>query len=385
MSPAEPPSSNGAEVAARGGILTIDLAALSANFRLLKDRVSPAICAAVIKADAYGLGVERVAPALRRAGCDTFFVATLDEGITARRLLPGARILVFHGPMQGEPEAFHRHRLIPVLNDPAQIETWRGFCNSDAGETPPAALHLDSGMNRLGLSHDQVERLAAHPDRLSGIEIGYVMSHLACSEEADNPMNAVQLQRFNDLRGMRGPAKASIANSSGIFLGPAYHLDLIRPGIALYGGNPTPGRPNPMAQVVRLQGKIVQCRRVDTDMTVGYGATHKISGPGRLATVAVGYADGYLRAFSNTGFASVGGITVPIVGRISMDLLTLDVSNVAPELTRPGCLVDLIGGSVSLDAAAAAAGTISYELLTSLGVKSRRVYLSESFSKAVPQ
>jgi alanine racemase len=202
------------------------------------------------------------------------------------------------------------------------------------------------------------------------------MSHLVASEERDNPLNPQQLERFRRLRQLFPPLPASLVNSSGIFLGSDYHFDLVRPGVALYGGNPLPGRPNPMAQVVHLQGRILQVHRVDTPRTVGYGATHLTSGPARIATVGVGYADGYPRSLGNRGYAGIGAVRVPVIGRVSMDLITLDVSALAPAEAAPGTLVDLIGGGVDIDALADLAGTNAYELLTRLGPRYRRIYHS---------
>jgi alanine racemase len=235
-------------------------------------------------------------------------------------------------------------------------------------------------MSRLGLPEDELETLASEPERLDGIELALVMSHLACADEPGHPLNAEQLARFSAARARLPTAMASFANSSGIFLGAEYHFDLGRPGVALYGINPTPGRPNPMRQVVRLQGKILQVREIDAPRTVGYGATHRAAGPTRVATVAVGYADGYLRSLSNRGSAWLGNQRVPVVGRVSMDLITLDVTGASPDSAHPGAFVDLIGPELSadpeltVDDVAAAAGTIGYEILTALGQRYHRIY-----------
>ncbi len=348
--------------------LTIDLEALAANYRFFVDRLAGRKCGAAIKADAYGCGLERVAPALAAAGCRQFFVATLDEGIVARQVLDtGAEVFVLNGPVAGSEAEFGAHDLIPVLNDLGQIERWQG----------PAVLHLDSGMSRLGLPPQEVAVLAAEPERLAGKELRYVMSHLACADEPDRPENAGQLSLFQSLRRKLPAAAASLANSAGILLGPQYHFDLARPGIGLYGGNPLAAASNPMRQVVRIQAKIAQVREIDSPQTVGYGAAHRVTGPSRIATVPVGYADGYLRSLSHRGFAFIGGVRVALVGRVSMDLITLDVSALSPQETQPGSLVDLLGGDVDIDELAAAAGTISYELLTSLGQRYPRRYLEQ--------
>ncbi len=357
-----------------GAILTIDLDAIAANYRLLRGKLAGANCAAVVKADAYGLGVENVAPALAAAGCETFFVALIDEGIALRRNLRQADIHVLNGLAPGSETAFARHRLTPVLNSLADIEAWSLF--SKARERPLAAdIHIDTGISRLGLPPEELEILAAEPQRLDNIEVDNVMSHLACADEPGHPLNRRQLDAFRKARrAVAAARRASLANSSGIFLGADYHFDLIRPGAALYGVGPLPGQPNPMAQVVSLQGKILQIRSVDTPQTVGYGATHSVARRQRIATVAAGYADGFLRGLSNRGNGYVGDIRVPIVGRVSMDLVAFDVSNLPAEAAKPGAVVDLIGPHNPIDRIAAEAGTIGYEILTSLGSRYHRVY-----------
>jgi alanine racemase len=356
-----------------GVVLTINLGAIARNYRLLRKRLRGGRCAAVVKANAYGLGVARVAPVLARAGSRTFFVATLDEGVELRGLLPDAEVAVLNGLQPGCEAEFAAHNLVPVLNDLGQIERWGAFARA-RGELD-AMIHLDTGMNRLGLPPDEVDRLAAEPERLRGLRLGLVMSHLACAEQRDNPMNAAQRALFIAQRKRLPPAPASFANSSGIFLGPDYHFELARPGVALYGVNPTPGRPNPMAEVVRLQGEIIQVRDVDRGQTVGYGAAHRVAAPGRVATVAVGYADGYLRSLGGRASAAIGGVRVQVLGRVSMDLITLDVSGLSATEARSGAMVDLIGGACPIDEVAAAGGTIGYEILTSLGHRYERRYV----------
>jgi alanine racemase len=239
-------------------------------------------------------------------------------------------------------------------------------------------IHVDTGMTRLGLSLRDLATLAAEPARLSGLALSAVISHLACADEPAHPLNAAQLAAFraalHRLSAGPGLTPASLAASSGIFLGADYHFDFVRPGAALYGVNPTPGAANPMVQVVRLKGKILQLRDVDRGVTVGYGASHRMEHAGRIATVAVGYADGWFRSSSHRGTAGIAGKRVPIVGRISMDLLTLDVTDADPVLARPGAFVDLIDEQQDVDAVAAAAGTIGYEVLTALGRRYHRVY-----------
>lgn len=358
-------------------VLTVDLGAVAANWRWLRDRVAGAACAAVVKADAYGLGAAKVGPALAAAGCKVFFVANADEGVALRAALndgwPEAEIHVLGGLPAEAREAFVEHRLIATLNSLHDIDQWLS-CPSAQGKPPPANLHVDTGMCRLGLPPEELASLLASPARLAGLSLHSLISHLACADTPDHPLNQAQLERFRAARARLPAPRASLANSSGILLGAAYHFDLVRPGSALYGINPTPGRPNPMAQVISLQGKILQVRNVDTPQTVGYGATHRCAGPTRLATVGVGYADGYPRSLSNSGHAYIGDVRVPIVGRVSMDLITLDVTAAAEPLSRPGMTVELIGPHHSVDTVAEAAGTIGYEILTSLGSRYRRVY-----------
>jgi alanine racemase len=353
-------------------VLEIDLGAIAANWRALRDRVAPAECAAVVKADAYGLGAATVAPVLAAAGCRTFFVAHLGEGAALRAVLPAPEIAVLNGLLPGTEAVFAEHRLIPVLNDLGQLERWRAF--GDPARRPPAILHVDTGMARLGLSPAEAAVVADEPERLAGVALRAVMSHLACADETGHPLNRIQLGRFAAARAGLPRAPASLAASSGIFLGEAYHFDLARPGVALYGVNPTPGAPNPMSQVVVLKARILQVRDVDPGATVGYGATHRFDRPSRVATVAAGYADGMLRSASNRGVAVIGGQKVPFVGRVSMDLITLDVSGLDPAQVRPGEFAQLIGKGHDVDDVARASGTIGYEVLTSLGRRYHRVY-----------
>ena len=383
MSDPDTAASESIKAARAGAVLTVDLAAIQANYRALAQRAAGA-CAAVVKADAYGLGAARVAPALARAGANTFFTALLDEAITLRQCLAGVQpaptIYVLNGSTAGPAADFLAHDVCPVLNSLGEIEAWAAAART-AGRALPAAIHIDTGMNRLGLPAPETDSLAAEPDRLTGIDVRFVMSHLACAEEPDHPLNSEQLAAFTAVRARLPAVPASLANSSGIFLGAPYHFDLVRPGAALYGVNPTPGltpaRANPMRQVVRLQGKILQVREIDAPRTVGYGATHRAAGPIRVATVAVGYADGYLRSLSSRGSAQVGGQRVSLIGRVSMDLSTFDVTGVSREAARPGALVDLIGADLCVDDVADAAGTIGYEILTALGHRYHRIYSGE--------
>lgn len=353
-----------------GGILTIDLDAVAANWRQLRDRVGPASCAAAVKADAYGLGAARVGPALAVAGCTTFFVALPDEAVALRAAVPAADIYVLGGLFPGSAELFRTHAIRPVLNHLGEIAAWQGNARK-AESSLPAAVHIDTGMNRLGLGPDELDRLAGQPALLDGLDVCLWMTHLVAAE-SDPVVTARQLGRFRTALGRLPAAPASLTNSSGIFLGPAFHFDMARPGAALYGINPTPGQRNPMHDTVTLMVRILQVRDVDSPMTVGYGATHRVAGRGKIATIAVGYADGYARSLSARGHVFVDGVPAPVVGRVSMDLITVDVS--ALPAVEPGRFVELIGPNRPVDTVASEAGTIGYEVMTALGRRYHRVY-----------
>jgi alanine racemase len=357
-----------------GAILTVDLAAIRANYRLLRERAAPAICSAVLKSDAYGLGAPAVAAALYEEGCRHFFVAHLDEGIALRPLLaPDADIFVLHGPLPDTEVDFVEHGLIPVLNSAPQVAGWRALAVL-AGRPLAAIVQVDTGMSRMGLSPAEVDEWLADDHFLDGIELRCLMSHLACADEPGHPMNARQLATFEAIRARLPACPASLANSSGIFLSPGYHFDLVRPGAALYGIAPQPGAPNPMSPVVRLQGKLIQTRTIGQGDHVGYSLRYTAGDTCRVATVAVGYADGWLRSSSNRGLAFIDGIRTPQIGTVSMDSITLDVSAVPAERLAPGTLVDLISADHPVDAVAALARTIGYEVLTNLGLRYYREY-----------
>lgn len=367
-----------------GGLLTIDLRALQSNYRRLCDEIGANVaCAAAVKADAYGLGVARVGPALAAAGARRFFVAHFDEALTlktalaaqtAAEVLADCEIFVLNGLIAAPAEEFLAHDVRPVLNSLGEVDAWHATAKTRE-RALPAALHVDTGMCRLGLPDKEFRTLLSSKERLQGIDLRLIMSHLACADILEHPMNAQQLTAFKEVRAAFPDTPASFANSSGIFLGPEYHFDVARPGVALYGINPLPGRVSPMQQVVRLQGKIIQLREIDAHQTVGYGAAYQAAGPMCVATVAVGYADGYLRALSDRGHAWIGDRRVNVVGRVSMDLLALDVTAIPGDAVAPGTLVDLFDPDSGADALAAEAGTIGYEILTALGQRYHREYL----------
>ena len=354
-----------------GARLTVDLAAIAWNWRRLGAEAPEAACAAVVKADAYGCGLAAVAPALWRAGCRTFFVAHWGEAVQARAVLPEATLYVLNGLPPGCASAFAAERLRPVLGSIEELAEWaavsRGAC--------PAALHVDTGMNRLGLGVSEALALAGDP-RIEAACIDLVMSHLVSAERPDDPVNAHQVAEFARVRAAFPGIPGSLANSSGIFLGEAAHHDLLRPGYALFGGNPTPaGAGNPMRPMVRLEAAIAQVRAVEAGAGAGYNARWIAPGPRRLATLSLGYADGFPRAASPRGHALVGGVACPILGLISMDLIILDVTD-APDARR-GAVATLIGDGLDVDAVGRAAGTIGYEILTGLGSRYVRAYIGD--------
>ncbi|TPI32241.1 alanine racemase [Mesorhizobium sp. B3-1-6] len=368
-------SSSGSTVskAAAGAILTIDLGAIRENYRRLKVRLDGVRCAGVLKADGYGLGAAQVASALAKEGCDIFFVALLGEGIALRKAIgPGPDIFVLNGlPPGSEPEAAAA-RLWPVINSAMQLKAWREIARG-MGQSLPAAIQVDSGMARLGMAPAEVEAVVGEAGAFDGVDIRFVMSHLARADEPQQAANEKQRREFELLRNMLPAAPASLANSSGIFLGPAYHYDLARPGAALYGVNPTPHAPNPMLPVIGLQAKVAQTRRVGAGAGIGYGHTHQAEGPLGLATISLGYGDGWHRRAASAAWFE--GVRLPFIGRVSMDSIVLDISALPAGRLREGELVELIGPSQSVDDAAGHAGTIGYEILTSLGARFHRRYL----------
>ncbi|MGH6944682.1 MAG: alanine racemase [Geminicoccaceae bacterium] len=361
-------------------ILTIDLGALTANYARLCREAPVSEVAGVVKANGYGLGVLEVARALREVGCRSFFVAHLDEGLALRPHLADAAIYVLHGlAPRGEADT-EAAGLIPILNQPDEIARWAAFARHRERRLP-AAVQIDTGMCRLGFSRAGIEGL--NRSLLEPLDLRLVMSHLACAEEADNPLNQRQQARFDELRERLPRAPASLANSSGIFLGSSFHYQLCRPGVALYGVNPTPGRVNPMAPVVKLEAPVLQVHDVIEAGTVGYGATRAIGPGSRIATVPVGYADGYPRAVSDRAAARIGSWKASLAGRVSMDLISLDVGGLPREAVQPGTMVELIFGPNGLDELAEAAGTIGYEILTRLGTRFARRYTRPAVERPV--
>jgi alanine racemase len=345
----------------RAARLIVDLNAVAANYRHLQSLAPSSAMAAVVKANAYGLGAADLAQRLAREGCKEFFVATPDEGGALRAALGGdAVIWVLNGFEPVSADAFSKAQLRPVLNSPEQVAAFRA-AGSDAG----FALHVDTGMNRLGVSAEDAAALA-----VSGLQPGLVMSHLACSEESSHPMNAQQLGRFQAIAAHFPTAKRSLSNTGGVYLGEDFHFDLCRPGIGLAGATARPGQAHGLTPAARLEAPILQLHALQPGDTVGYGSTFIAERPLLAATAAAGYADGLPRALSNTGWARVGGIKAPILGRVSMDLVVLDVTD-AEDAARAGAAAEFLGPD--LDALAAEAATLPYELLTGIGPGVARV------------
>ncbi len=352
--------------------LTINLGAIARNYQKLCALAAGTRVMATVKADAYGLGIEQVGPALVRAGCETFFVALVAEGARLRRILDdnglSADIYVLNGFQTGSEAAFAAASLFPVLNSLEQVNAWRAL-----GAPLPAALHIDTGMNRLGLSPQDAE--AIDPAAVSGLNLSLVMSHLACADDPADPKNEHQRNLFETLSKPFQGIPKSLCNSAGVLLGDAYHFDVIRPGLALYGGAPSRSKSEEFEPVVTLSSKILQVRQIDKEQTVGYGATHRAAGPARIATLGIGYADGYRWGLGGKARGFLGETGVPVVGRISMDLTSVDVSHVPQGAAQPGDVVTLLDHRITINDAAAVAGTIPYEILTGLGARLERTYV----------
>jgi alanine racemase len=374
--PRDSTESRGPDASEAGGVLSIDLGALVANWHALSDRVAPAACAAVVKADGYGCGIEPVTAALTKAGCQTFFVADLSEARRVRAVAPSAIVYVLNGVPPGTLPAYADADARPVIGSLLECDEWLSFCTAHHWHGK-AALHVDTGINRLGLSPQEAARVAKRPEivRLFGL----VMSHFACADDPSHGLNATQMAAFVRVRQLFPDIPGSLANSSGIFLGPDAHHDLVRAGGALYGANPTPAHLNQMRTVVRLEGRIIQVRHVAPGEPVGYGASWTAKRSTRIAVLAIGYADGLLRAAGGSDTkpgadAIVAGRRCALVGRISMDLLAIDVTDLPGDTPKRGDFAALLDDDVGVDELASHAGTIGYEVLTSLGRRYRRIY-----------
>ena len=351
--------------------MTVNLDAVAENYRALKAK-SGKPTAAVIKADAYGLGMVAIARRLEREGCHDFFVVTIDEGVRLRANTDRT-IFLLGGIHSGDRSLIEKHDLIPVLNSLEDITAWKGRC----------AIHFDTGMNRTGLSEDEAEALIADPSRLSHLKVELALSHFACADEPGHPLTQTQCEKFARIHSRLAAhlpgTRWSLANSSGIFERAGATYDLVRPGYALYGGNPTPHLPNPMRPVIRLEATIVQIRQVAHGESVGYGASHVFDTDTQIATLCLGYADGYMRGFSgpNHGRVYWKNLSCPILGRVSMDLISVGIGHL-PDKPKAGDRMEIIGAHQDIDEVARQAGTIGYEILTSLGNRYARIYKGAS-------
>ncbi len=353
-------------------LLTVDLAALADNYRFLCNRVGPACAVAgIVKANAYGLGAVPVAKTLYALGCRSFFTATPDEALSVRTALnaPESMVAVLGGVYPGAERDYLAHGLAPVLNSLEEIARWK-----EKAPGAPALIHFDTGMNRLGLGAEEAQILIRNPQRIEDMKIACIMSHLACADAPDHPMTQTQHEKFASIARAFPTVRKSLANSAGIFHGPAFHYDLVRPGIALYGGAPQEGQSNPMRAVARLETRVLQLRPVRKGESAGYGASYGFERDGVAAVVALGYADGFLRSLSTRGKLWWRGKPLPIAGRVSMDLVILDLTGLEGPMPGPGDFIEVLGPHQDADALAAAAGTISYEILTALGVRYQRRY-----------
>ncbi|MGQ0742143.1 MAG: alanine racemase [Alphaproteobacteria bacterium] len=355
--------------------LTVRLGAVRNNYLAIAAQVGAVKVAPVVKADGYGTGMVPVSRALAETGADTFFVARVQEGVELRQALPQARIYVLDGVTEETVPVLRAHALTPVLNRLEEVAAWSAAAR-DGRTSLDAAIQIDTGMSRSGLSRADTDTLGAEAtNRLRGVNLALILSHLSCSDDAEHPMNRTQLERFRAALAKLPPAPASLSASAGVGLGREYDFDMVRPGLALYGGNPQPKSPNPYRVVARLSAPVLQVRRVDLGDSVGYGATFTAGRPLKLVTVALGYADGLARTSGGRGRAALAGVRVPFAGRISMDLCVLDASAVPDSACRAGAEVEFFGDTVTLEEAAEAAGTVNYETLTRVSARVPRAYV----------
>ncbi len=350
--------------------MTVHLDAISHNYQTLKAQSGSAECAAVVKANAYGLGVEHVAPALYHdAGCKIFFVANLAEAVILRSILPDAIIYVFNGAMPDQVGTLIDHNIRPVLNDLSQVETWKG-------RAEPCGIHIDTGINRLGLSEVETDQFF---DEKPDLNVSLVMSHFIQSEIANHPSNEMQLDRFIRVRYQLPDAEGSLCNSGGIYLGTDFHFDLLRPGIMLYGGNPgLPKLPDGLKHVMELHGRILQIRHLKPGMAVGYNSQWTAAEDARVALVNVGYADGTYNTRDTRANVFVGGQVAPVVGKVSMDMIAIDISDSKFNHVTVKDEVELIGPNITLEMVAEVSTLGQYELLTGIGQRYNKNYKSGS-------
>ena len=361
-----------------GGRLTVDLGALKRNWQAL-DKVSRgALTGAVVKADAYGTGIAQSARALYEAGARFFFAATPDEGIVVRAALPDdSHIFILNGLFPGSAPLYVGERLMPCLASIPMLEEWLEACLA-RNQALPAALHFDTGINRLGFRLNEASIVKRLVDQV-GYAPQMIMSHLACADIPGHEKNRTQLALFASVLSQFPNIPASLANSAGLMTNRENHFQMVRPGIALYGGRAVAGRRNPMAPVVTLEAPILMVKDVKTGEAVGYGALQTMTRDSRIAVVGIGYADGFFRSLSSADNhrgtqVVIAGQTCPVVGRVSMDMIGVDVTDLS-ELPPPGAMAEIIGKTVTVDDHADVAGTLGYEVLTSLKGRYVRQYV----------
>ena len=357
-------------------LLEIDLKALSKNYKNINNKLDKNVhCAATVKANAYGIGDKPVIKNLIKDGCKIFFVAHFSEAARLRNYSKSIKIFCYHGINHKNFKEFMKFNIIPVTNTLQQVLMIDSL-NKQKKFNKKIAIHFDTGMSRLGLDKKETKWLIDNKSKISNIKIELIMSHLACADQPKNPMNEKQLQKFNLIRKEFKKSKASLANSAGIFLNKKYHFDLVRPGIALYGGNPFINKDIKLHNVIKLKAKVIQIRQIQKNDTVGYGATFKAKKDMLIGTIAIGYADGINRKFSNNMYVSLNNINLKVLGRISMDLITIDMSHF-PELlnSKKIIYVDVINKLNNINNISKNINTISYEILTSLGNRYKRKYI----------
>ena len=365
-----------AEINNQKSVLVVDLKRLQSNYHVAKAMIkSPANCGAVVKANAYGLGIVEVCKALYGAGCRHFFVAYLSDAIGIKKLVQGAEIYVLNGFHKSEYEEGYLQGFIPVLNSISDIENYNHFA-SHKKEKLPAVLHLDTGMGRLGLIDNEFDYILKKPDVIEALNITYLMSHLACADELTNKLNISQLSKFKEAAKQFPNTKMSLCNSAGIYLGEEYHFDLVRAGYILYGGNPSPYLiDSPVQQVAFLYGRVVRIKTLDHDQTISYGGRYKAKKGDKIATITCGYADGYHRIMTGDAFCYFEKYKLPVIGVITMDMIMVDINSIPESKLKDLKYVELLGDNIKIEKLAQSANTIGYEVLTSLGNRFNRIYI----------
>ena len=356
--------------------LRIDLKAIYNNYKIAKKKVNKkCLVASTVKANAYGLGIKKVAPKLIKAGCNFFFVATTTEAIELRKLNSKISIFVLNGLVAKDSKLIKKYNLIPVINNLIQLKRIEKF-QKEISKSVDIALHFDTGMSRLGLDKSETNSLLDNKAKyIKNSNIVLVMSHLACADDSKSKKNIKQLNYFNKIREHFPKSLHSISNSAGILLGKQFHLDMVRPGISLYGGHCQIGEKNIYKNVITLTAKLIQIREIYKNDTIGYGATFKAKSKMRIGTLPIGYADGFNRKFSNNFQLRLNKKKLEIVGRVSMDLVTVDLSNIKTKNLKDQ-EIEIIGDKQSINIISKLINTIPYEILTNLGKRYQRIYIS---------